>query len=66
MFGRKESRGRQNPPDDGRNHLAGRRRVASSHKNRSWINAFLIAGFAVLSGVAQAETSSGVLKEVQQ
>jgi hypothetical protein len=61
---RKDDRDRQNPPDDGRNHLAGRRKVASSHKNCSWMNGFLIAGLALSSGVAQAQTGSGVSKEV--
>jgi hypothetical protein len=39
--------------------------MASSHKNRSWIIPFLIAGLASPSGVAQAQRDSGVLKEEQ-
>ncbi len=35
--------------------------MASSHKNRSWIIPFLIAGLALLSGVAQAQTGSGTI-----
>jgi hypothetical protein len=54
MFDRKDGGGRGNPPTDGHNHLAGTRKMASSHKNRNSIIAFLIAGFALSFGVTQA------------
>ena len=38
--------------------------MAPSHKNRTSIITFLIAGFALSSGVAQAQTGSSVSKEV--
>jgi hypothetical protein len=42
--------------------------MPSFHKQRSWILLFLITGLAFLSGVAQAQTGSGVLvlEEVQR
>ena len=35
--------------------------MASGHRNRSWIIPFLIAGLALLSGVAQAQSGSGTI-----
>ncbi len=42
--------------------------MSSFHKQRGWIILFLITGLAFLSGVAQAQTGSGVLvsEEVQR